>query len=76
MSNLRNDNAVKTLEMYRKRLIYLQKQIVSEAARELDKIQKGYYYEEAAFFRLNEFKDELDYIEECIDILEHLKKEG
>lgn len=75
MSNIQRANVENTIAMYRKRLMYLQQQIALEVSKGLSDIESGDYSEYEAFARLTEFKDEIDYISECIDILAHLKKE-
>jgi len=76
MSNLQSDNVVKTIEMYRKRLSYLQEQILKFVTAGLAEVEKGTYDERETFAKMSEFQDEINYIAECINILEHLKKEG
>lgn len=71
-----NNNIVQTIEMYKKRLVYLHQEITSLVGTGLEEVDSGIYNEEATFAKMSEFQDEINYIAECIDILEHLKKEG
>lgn len=71
-----NSNIVMTIEMYRRRLSYLHQEITKLVEVGLSEVENGVYDEEATFAKMSEFQDEVNYIAECIDILEHLKKEG
>ena len=69
------NNLVQTIEMYKKRLVYLHQEITKVVSTGLEEVNSGVYDEEATFAKMYEFQDEITYIAECIDILEHLKKE-
>ena len=71
-----NNNIVMTIEMYKRRLSYLHQEITKLVDVGLAEVESGVYDEEATFSKMSEFQDEINYIAECIDILEHLKKEG
>lgn len=71
-----NNNIVQTIEMYKRRLVYLHQEITKLVGIGLEEVDSGDYDEEATFAKMSEFQDEINYIAECIDILEHLKKEG
>lgn len=69
------NNVVKTIEMYKRRLSYLHQKITELVDVGLQEVENGTYDEEDTFAKMSDFQDEINYIAECIDILEHLKKE-
>lgn len=68
-------NIVMIIQMYKKRLYYLHQEITKLVDAGLSEVESGTYNEESTFARMSEFQDEINYIAECINILEYLKKE-
>lgn len=70
------NNVIATIEMYKRRLNYLHREITKLVETGVGEVEDGIYDEEATFAKMLEFQDEINYIAECIEILEHLKREG